>query len=444
MRLTPKLLIATALLAAAFPSARAVTLEECLAAARADNPGLAAAEHRVRSAEAAARQAASALYPWLKTSAQYARTDNPPQAFMMSLNQRELNMADPAFNPNEPDDTENLRLSAQIQYQLLDFGRSAQDRVMAREGAQAQTALRDAAINALAYQVARSYYAVLQADAFVAVQKESVRAIETGLRAARDRFEAGSAVKTDVLNLEVQLAQANEDLIRAENGFQLAMTALNAAIGRDLVTPENLPSPVTAVPAHPADDSPEVAQQRPEFRAAQAMTRIKTAALKKSRRAYAPTVNAFGSMDWDSDVSSDFEQSYMIGVMADLDIFDGFRRGNAVEEAREALAAARADEEKALRDLQLDLTQARLQAREARKRMDVAQRSVESAEEALRITQERYQQGAAQISELLTAQVGRTAMRTRSAAAQYEYLTALANLDRARGIPVQPQDTTKE
>ena len=39
---------------------------------------------------------------------------------------------------------------------------------------------------------------------------------------------------------------------------------------------------------------------------------------------------------------------------------------------------------------------------------------MESAEEALRITRERYEQGAADITELLTAQFGLTDTRTRA------------------------------
>ena len=65
--------------------------------------------------------------------------------------------------------------------------------------------------------------------------------------------------------------------------------------------------------------------------------------------------------------------------------------------------------------------------------LDVAGKSLASAEEALRITRERYQQGATDITELLTAQVGLTATRTRLAAARYDYLIARSNLERAQG-----------
>ena len=105
----------------------------------------------------------------------------------------------------------------------------------------------------------------------------------------------------------------------------------------------------------------------------------------------------------------------------------------AVRAARADLAAARADEEKARLNLRLDLQQAFLGTKEAWERLEVTRKSLETAEEARRIVQEQYQQGAADIAILLQTQVGVTAMQTRSAAAQYDYLTALSNLKRAKG-----------
>ncbi len=74
------------------------------------------------------------------------------------------------------------------------------------------------------------YYSVLQAQAFVLVQEESLTSLEENLRVARERFNTGSAVKTDVLNLEVKLAQAREDVIRASNGLQLAISMVASQV----------------------------------------------------------------------------------------------------------------------------------------------------------------------------------------------------------------------
>ena len=431
MKSVPALFLA-ALLAA--PVARAVTLDDAVAAALENSPTLEAAASRIDSAQALLRQAKSYYYPAIGLAATYARSDNPPQAFMMQLNQRSLNMQDPAFNPNEPGDVENLRGSVVAQWRLFDLQRAA-GKHMARFGAQAGAEAFAAARNELVHEVTRGFYGALQAQAFAAVQAQSVASIEESLRIARERFDAGGAVKTDVLNLETQLAQANEDLIKARNGAQLAVAALNAAIGADLVAADTLeaPDPAALDAPPPECKDPDAFENRPELRAAALMRQIKKQDLQKARGGYAPTVSAFASYDLDSDVSSDFENSYMAGLQAEINIFDGARTRAAVQAAQAELAAAKADEQKARLNLRLDLQQAFLGTKEAWERLGVVRKSLETAQEAQRIVQAQYQQGAADVSILLQTQVGVTAMQTRSAAAQYDYLIALSNLKRAKG-----------
>jgi outer membrane protein len=413
---------------------RAVTLEEAVRTAGERSPTLQAAESRIASARALLRQARSYDFPSLSASASYTGTDNPPQAFMMALNQRSLDMTAPGFNPNEPDDTDNLRGSLNVRWRLFDRSRDESQR-MAGHGADASIELHAAARNRLVYEVTRGYYGVLQAQSFASVQQEAVKSFEESLRVARERFAAGGAVKTDVLNLETQLAQAREDLIRARNGVRLSLAALNAAIGLDLVTADNIEPPgLSALDAPPPEcREPEAYLGRPEMRAATLMRLVREADLRRARGGYAPTLSAFGSLDADSGNARDFENSYMAGVAAEVNLFDGARTRAAVQAAHADLAAARAEEERAKLDLRLDLQQAFLGAQEAWERLEVTRKSAETAEEARRIVQEQYRQGAADIAVLLQTQVGVTAMQTRHAAARYDYLTALSNLQRAKG-----------
>ena len=156
-------------------SSFAVSLDDCIRTALKDNPDAQAAARRVESARAAIREAESAYYPQLTLSGTYARTDNPPQAFMMELNQRILNMRDPAFDPNNPDDTENLRAGIGAKMRVLDGGQRGLYRDMAKLGTDALKAQEEAIRNELVYQVTRGYYGVLQAQAFVNVQKGNDR-----------------------------------------------------------------------------------------------------------------------------------------------------------------------------------------------------------------------------------------------------------------------------
>ena len=436
---------ALGLATAAFPAgaaapATAASLEECIAVAMTSNPDVLAASHRADAAREAIREARSACYPVVSVAGTYARTDNPPQAFMMRLNQRALNLAEPAFDPNRPEDTENLRGSVALTYRLLDGGQRGLGVAVSRLGAEAQEAARTAVHNDLVYQVTRAYYSALQAQAFTRVREETVKSLEESLRVARERLKAGSAVQTDVLNLEVQRAQAREDLISTQHGFQLAVAALNTAIGQDIIPEKPLPERRIRKLPPPEEPDPDAVENRPEAKAARLNAEISEKAFLRTRRDFFPVVSAFGSADWDSDASSDFEQSYFAGATAEFDVFTGFRRGAASRAAQSRLLAARNEVQQTMNELRLDMRQADLHARDAWERLGVARRSVQSAEEALRITRERYRQGAADIAELLTAQVGLTATRTRTVAAYYDYLAARANVRRARGERAQDGD----
>ena len=414
--------------------AHGTTLEELIAAALDKNPTAQAAALRVDAARAMIKQARSAYYPRFSVSGSYTKSDNPTQAFMMTLNQRQLDMQDPNFDPNDPDDTDNYRLSLGLKYRIFDGGLRGKQIDMAQLGRNAADYRFWSTQNELIHQVTQGYYSILQAQDFVEVQKESVTSLRENLRIAIERFKAGSAVKTDVLNLEVKLAQAREDLIRAENGAQLAIAALNTAIGEDLVTTQGLPAPNKKNMAQtpPVQDFDAV-ENRPELRAIHNVALMSEQEYRKTIREYFPVINAFGSYDWDSDQFSDFEDSYTVGVMAEWEFFSGFQKQSAVAQAKAAWQAAQQDEKETRNKLKLDLQQAYIQSREAQKRLSVVSKSVESAEEALRITTVMYKEGAVNIAELLTAQVGLTATHSRNVAAYYDYLIAISNVQRARG-----------
>ncbi len=395
------------------------------------NPGIRAMTHRVAASQAALRQARSARLPRLGASATYMITDNAPQAFMMKLNQRQLDMSAPGFDFNAPDDTENIRLSLGVKYRLYDGARGARIGG-AGVGGQITAAQEQAVRNTLVHEVTRGYYQVLAAQAFVTVQTAALASLEESLRVAGERFASGSAVRTDVLNLEVQTAQARENLIRARNGVQLAIAALNTAIGHEAVSEAGLPTPVLK-PVAPVPVPADAEHARPEMRIGELEAQSAVWMLKAARRERGPVLNAFGSTDWDSEDLSDTERSYTAGVALEWEWFSGFEKGAKVDEARQLLQAAEAGRDQVRRELALDRRQATLALEEAWARLQVTSQAVGSAEEALRITRAQYTEGAAEISVLLVAELGLTETRMRDTAAMYDYQIARSNLARATG-----------
>ncbi|MGB8426125.1 MAG: TolC family protein [Desulfobacterales bacterium] len=412
----------------------AVTLEECIHEALQRNPSAAAAALRVDAARAMIAEANSAYFPQLSVAGGYAMTDNPTQAFMMQLNQRQLDIRAPAFDPNSPGRTDNTRLSAELKYRVYDFGQRRILSESAALGADAAALQLAGVRNELIYQITHGYFVVLQAQDYVEVQQQAVRSLAESLQVAQGRYKAGTAIKTDVLNLEVNLVQAREDLIRARNSVDLAIVALNTGIGYDFVTRENLPPPAQNVPTPPTlEQDFNAIENRPELQAARKMAQVKKGAYLQAKRQNLPVLNAYGSYDLDSGNLESYEGSYTVGIRAEWDIFTGFRRSGATRKAEAEWQTARQEEEGTRNVIKQDLQSARIQASESWQRLETIRKSVESAAESLRITQVRYREGVAGITDLLTAQLGLTAMRSRSVAALYDHAAAVSNLKRARG-----------
>ena len=411
-----------------------VTVEQCIDAALSANPGLEAAAQQIAAAAAAHLRAKAAYYPRLGVQAQYGLTDNPTQAFMMELNQRNLDMSNPSFDPNNPADTDTLRLSASLRWMLYDGGRRRAKVGMATQQTGFAALQRDAARNNLVFGVTRGYYQSLQALAMERVRADAVTSLAASLRIAEARHKAGSVVKTDVLNLRVQLAAAQEDEIRASNGTLLAMAGLNAAIGRRFVTYEQLAVPDSFVaPPAPPYIARATVEQRAEYQAALTQMRIGALDWKRAKGRHLPDVNAFGSYDYDAADLDEAEGSYFAGVQASWPLFTGFEKSGDIRQAKAnsqgAAARARSIHDK----LELELQQAQLSLNESAKRSTVALTAIESAAEALRITRALYQEGAADISQLLVAEVGQTESRTRAAAAFFDVRIAEAAVGRANG-----------
>ncbi len=429
-------LIITAVLFLLLPPATvsAITLNECIDAALEMNPGIEAAAYRVKASRAAHLQARAAWYPQFSASGSYTRTNNPSQAFMMALNRKTLDMTDPDFDPADPGHTDQTRFSLGMQYLLYDGGQSRMREESAKYGIDLSRYELAAARNALVYEVAHGFYATLKAEAFVEVFQETVASIEASLTLARQRYHEGAALKTDVLNLEVQLAQTEEDLINAENSYQMAVAALNTAIGAEIVGPHALIPPGYERPAALINDleKPSV-ERRPELQAAALLARVKKSDLRHSRRAYLPTVSAFGSLDMDRRVSDHFEDSYIAGITARWDIFDGYARSGAISGSRAMRNEAVAFLKQTRKQLDLDLKDAGMKLSSARQRRVVTKTALESAAASLEMTRTLYETGAVDITALLNAQAAMTASLVRDRAAFYDYLDAQANLNRAVG-----------
>src|SRR5262245_46176256 len=204
------------------------TLEACLQQTLTNNPSALLARNRIAAAQAGLEQANASFWPRFQFQSSYTRTDNPMLVFGSILNQRVYSTS---FDFNDVPDIDDLNARGIVTMPLYAGGRNKAAREAAKANSEAARQDDEAIRNALGFEVARAFHTVLKTRDFIRAAEATVDSYQTNVAIANKRLEGGTLLKTDLLDLEVRLAQAREDLVRARNASALALRALRNLMG---------------------------------------------------------------------------------------------------------------------------------------------------------------------------------------------------------------------
>lgn len=409
-------------------------LSDAIARAMAMNPDLVSAIQQLASADATLARARAEFYPTLGVSEQYGVSNNPVTAFMFQLNQRQLN---PVQDFNQPPTTDNFQTQLQFQHNLYSGGRRKHQMHAASAKSQAAAGNLVALRNQLVFRVAEAYYRVLQARDLAGVRREAVTQVEQHLKIVETRFRNETAVKSDVLMVEVRLAEVQESLITAENQLKLGWAVLENVIGGSVQT-RRLPD---AIPSAPWS---EEVQEIEMAVAAASNERAEIGSMANQRQAAAEGILSAKSgkrlgvdLVTQYDVfTGDFQRgadSFFAGVVLRMNLFDGGRTRTEIARAVAQFRELQSRERRLMLDIELDVRRAYLQLQDARARLEVAARAIEQGRESLREIEVRYRGQTATITQLIDAQVALSNTRVRRTTAEADVEIARAALQRAMG-----------
>jgi outer membrane protein TolC len=405
------------------------TLERALEQALARNPDARLARQRIAAARAGLEQANAAVWPHLQFQSSYTRTDNPMMVFGNILNQRAYPAA--GLNFNDVPDADDLNAKGLVTVPLYAGGKIQAGRTAAKANDQAARQDSDAVRNALGFEVARAFHTALKTRQFIRAAEAAVNSYEKNLAIAKKRFEGGALLKTELLDIQVRLAQAREDLVRARNANALAQHVLRNLIGieeGEFVVAESAPDVA-------APDSADYSR-RAELAAARQRERAAQAQVRNAQGGYLPRVSAFGSLDYDYGAKFDHDgESYTAGALLQWDIWDGKLTRAKVREASANLESAREEARKLRLALDLEVQRARLDLEAAKERLGVTDQAVAQAAESADLTRARFEQGLALSTQLIDAETALIAARVRRAEAQADQRIAVAALRKALALP---------
>jgi len=417
MALAVTIASAAAASATASQPAQPLTLRQAEQQAVANHPEVLIGQYRAQAGSEGVRQARAVYFPAVVGSVTGADAQSGSRIAAGGLN-----------NPIILD-----RLSAGVSASQLvtDFGRTSD---LVRSSRLHADALRQDAITGRAdvlLRVDRTYFDALRSQAVLRVAQESVRARQLVVDQVTALASSGLKSGLDVSFANVNLAEAQLQLLQAQNDRRAAFANLSAALGSsqapvyelaDEPLPPPPPTDADTVVAQALRDRPDVAAERYEHESAAKFA-------DAERALWFPTIAAVAAAGVTPYRQAGLNSQYSAaGVNVTVPLANGHlfsaRRAEASFEALAAQQHVRDLENRVSRDVRLAL----LDAQTGFQRLDLTNQLLAHASEALDLASSRYSLGLSSIVELTQAQLNQTQAEIAQASARYEYQAQMSAL----------------
>ena len=404
-----------------------LTLEQCVALALRNHPALRGATSDVMGARANVSATRAATLPQLSASGGYSQTGGELSASGSSLTQQGFSTA------------------LGLRQLLFDSGRTSALVRESRSALTATSATRDQVEQSVVFGARQAYFGVLAAEQVLAAQTQARDLSALHLKVGQARYQEGLAPKADVTKAEVELANAELDLIRAQNGVNLAYATLSNALGLPAMTSLKIAGALQASGEQPVLEASLAFsyQNRPELRRAEASLQAARSAITVAASGTRPSLFATASANW-LDNSSISGSGWTTGVAVSFPLWDGGGTTARVRQARAEVESAQAAYDNTKQQVGLEVQQAYLNVVEADQRVTTAGKLVAQAEENHRIAQGRYEGGVGPMIDVVDAQTALTAARTSYTQALFDAQVTRARLDLAMGRPLRTEGASRE
>jgi outer membrane protein len=415
-----------------------LTLGEAQLLALKHNPGLKAAGMTVETAEAEMARARARFLPKVNFGETYNFSDSPSQVFMSKLNERVFTQQDFSLNNlNFPNPFGNFRTGFTVSQPLFQAGEAYLGYQQARLSREMAGAIVLSARQQLLFQVTQAYYGLQLAQENLAVVRKAKGTAAEHLKIAESRFRSGAVVQADVLSAQVHLAKLTGEEMTAASQVQIGQSALSSVLGlpeagsRTLAPPPQEPA---QLPKELADLQRTAQEQRPDLRRLELAARSAQQEYAKARLNYLPRLHVVAEYDVDQRrLFGSGGDSYTVMALLNFNLFNGLTDLARVRESRAQEAQARDLKQELENRIRHQVTEAILNLKTARERLQVARAASAQAREGLRLVRLRYETGLTILLDLLTAEDALKTAELSQVGALFDTHLAQAGLELALG-----------
>jgi HAE1 family hydrophobic/amphiphilic exporter-1 len=403
-------------------------------------PAIAAALLKSRAAEETVKQARAGFLPQVTGEVAWVGNRNDISELFggnpVTSRDTRIGASGSLSSPNILGRQANGILFSQL---ITDFGRTSSLFSAARMDKLSEEERVKAVRQQVLLWVDEAYYRVLQAEALIRVNKESIA--NRQLMVERSRALVANQLKSELDSslAESSVLEAQLTLVQSENKRTAAFAELSAALGnrapinfslRDEKLPVSAPGPLAELVSQALQNRPEITALRYRLDSSK-----KIAAAEKSARY--PKVSLLGSFGQNSAGDVRMRGTYgAAGILVDVPLFSG---GRIAARAQESLLKAQADqkvleeiEERIIKDVHLSW----INLNALQKKIEVAKSLVASANLSWQLAKARYENGIASLMELSQAELSRNQAEFEYTASLYEVQIAARQLRYQSGQPL--------
>ncbi len=460
--------------AAAVPSGEALTLPDAVSMALRRNRDVRDARFALDLAREQVSEAWGGIMPTVSMNADYTRNLSRAVSFLPAF----------IFNPDAgPDELLQVQFGADnswntsisVEQPLFDarvfVGLGAAQRL-----ASIQEEFVRGRSQSLVTRVRLAYYDLLLAQEQERLTLNSVTRVRQSLKETRAMNRAGLASDYDMLRIEVELANLEPNLRRAENAATQFRRVLAVELAVDdqeslqvagSLATMDLEDPALNTPGNrailafagsgPLEGAAEQRvtqawERRSDLRQLEMTERLRHSEMRLEQMQYMPTISFFGNyvIQAQQNGAPDFfgdpmsrASAQAVGITVSVPIFEGFRKDARVDQRRAAWRQAETQSRLA-RDQAASQVKSLVElADEARARARGQKLAVAQAQRGFEIAAAQYREGLSGQLELTDAEVALRQSEFNYAQAVYDYLVAWAQLDEATGsVPMVDSEFT--